>query len=72
VSYLEYEKATLYITQTKGTSQGASLVYLNAKKSSSGTVEMDISALSGEYYIGFALDTNGANVVTKISEMYLE
>lgn len=45
---------------------------VNATTSSSGVFELDVSALSGEYYIGFTFGGNGVTATMNIDNLRLE
>ena len=72
-----YETATLFVTDKKQTviTPIASDVFFTGStdgKSKTGTVEIDISSLSGEYYIGVELKANSTTINVNINECYME
>ena len=68
------EKVTVFLTKTvqANMSADASAIILNGVASSMGTLELDVSNLSGNYYIGLYIKSNASTVTTTISEFYLD
>lgn len=69
-----WEWAKLFVTSEKTSKMTASAKTLifNAQSSSSGIVELDISAVNGQSYIGIEMCSNNRVVTVNVNEMYLE
>lgn len=69
-----WEWAKLFVVSEKSTQMTAlaKTTILSAQSSASGVVELDISSISGENYIGIELCSNNKIVTVNVEEMYLE
>lgn len=71
-----YNKATVFISESKTTSMQPQMseILIQNQKYNSGLVELDISSLSGDFFIGIEVQVKNvsSNLVTRISEMWLE
>lgn len=69
-----WEWAKLFVTNNKTTTMTAlaTTTILSAQDSSSGIVELDVSSVSGEVYVGIEMSSNCKIVTVNVDEMYLE
>ena len=69
-----WEWAKLFVVSSKSSKMSAlaKTTILQSQSSTSGTIELDISSVSGQVYIGIEMCSNAKVVTVNVSEMHLE